>query len=76
MLDHHFLMVEAACGGLEVGLAPRVVAIDDVDRGRLEAPVDFAPDGTRYGLLPAFGIGPNEHSELLCEWLRGMSAEL
>jgi len=49
--DHHSLMVEAASAGLGVALSPLVLAIDDVDRGRLAAPAGFAPDGSHYGLV-------------------------
>ncbi len=76
MLDHHFLMVEAACGGLGVGLSPRVVAIDDVDRGRLVAPHDFDPDGTRYGILRSADVNVGKNARLLCDWLIEMSVEL
>ncbi len=49
--DHHFLMVEAAAAGLGVALCPFVLAIDDIARGRLVAPVDFDADGSHYGLV-------------------------
>ena len=76
MLDHHFLMVEAACGGLGVGIAPRVMAIDDVDRGRLVAPNDFVSDGTRYGLLWAEKDELSASTRLFHKWLSKMSVDL
>lgn len=76
MLDHHFLMVEAACGGLGVALSPRVMAVDDVDRGRLAAPYGFDPDGTRYGVLTAGHDSPSRNARLLCDWLAEMAADL
>jgi len=76
MLDHHFLMVEAACGGLGVGLAPRVVAIDDVDRARLVAPCGFDTDATRYGLLSTSRDDLSDNADQLCNWLREMSVDL
>ncbi len=76
MLDHHFLMVEAACGGLGVGLAPRVVAMDDVDRARLVAPMGFDPDGTRYGILSVSHCDLSENAGQLCNWLKDMSVDL
>lgn len=75
-LDHHFLVVEAACAGLGVGLAPRVVTIDDVERGRLVAPFGFQPDGTRYGLLYATSNELSEEASLLRDWIRTMSVDL
>lgn len=76
MLDHHFLMVEAACGGLGVGLAPRVVTMDDVERGRLVAPCGFQPDGTRYGLLHDARDELSDEAALLRDWIRDMSIDL
>lgn len=51
LLDHHFLMAEAALGGLGVALAPLAIAADDVALARLESPFGFDPDGTDYGLI-------------------------
>lgn len=51
LMDHHFLMAEAALGGLGVALAPQAIAADDVANGRLEAPLGFDDDGTDYGLI-------------------------
>jgi len=76
ILDHHFLMVEAACGGLGVGLAPRVLAVDDVERGRLVAPSGFQADGTRYGLLHGAQSPLSEDAALLRDWIRNMSIDL
>lgn len=49
--DHHSLIVEAASAGLGVALSPLVLAVDDVERGRLVAPAGFDPDGSQYGLI-------------------------
>lgn len=49
--DHHSLIVEAAAAGLGVALSPRVLAVDDVERGSLAAPAGFDPDGSQYGLI-------------------------
>ncbi|MEO1723524.1 MAG: LysR family transcriptional regulator [Pseudomonadota bacterium] len=76
MLDHHFLMIEAACGGLGVALAPRVVAVDDLNRGRLVAPHGFAPDGTEYGLLHGAYSGLSEGAQRLQNWIRTTSINL
>ena len=50
-MDHHFLMVEAAASGLGVAMCPKVLAVDDLERGRLIAPCGFSEDGTDYGLI-------------------------
>ena len=49
--DHHSLIVEAAAAGLGVALSPRVLAVDEVERGSLAAPAGFDPDGSQYGLI-------------------------
>jgi len=51
MMDHHFLIAEAAASGLGVALCPRILAADDLARGRLVAPLGFSEDGTDYGLI-------------------------
>lgn len=76
MLDHHFLMVEAACGGLGVGLAPLVLAIDDVERGRLAAPHGFHADGTEYALLHPSVTELSAEANLLRNWIGAMSINL
>ncbi len=50
-LDHHFLMIEAAAGGLGVALCPRIIALDDLARKRIVAPCGFQEDGSHYGLI-------------------------
>ncbi|MBB6219588.1 LysR substrate-binding domain-containing protein [Rhizobium leguminosarum] len=50
-LDHHFLMVEAAASGLGVAMCPKIIAIDDIRKGRLTAPLGFHPDGSHYGVI-------------------------
>lgn len=45
-LDHHFLMVEAAAGGLGVAMCAKIIALDDIRKGRLAAPLGFKPDGS------------------------------
>jgi DNA-binding transcriptional LysR family regulator len=76
MFDHHFLMVEAASSGLGVGLVPHIVALDDINRGRLVAPFGFDPDGSRYGVLHPSQIPLGESAALLLNWLRDMSGEI
>ena len=69
MLDHHFLMIEAALAGLGVAMAPFVLVRDQVARNRLTAPLGFDPDGTEYGLI-ASGAGVEASGVLaLRDWL-------
>lgn len=67
--DHHFLIVEAATAGLGVALSPLVLATDDLDKGRLVAPVGFDPDGSHYGLIWAGDGDRSENVLKLGRWL-------
>jgi DNA-binding transcriptional LysR family regulator len=67
--DHHFLVVEAASAGLGVALSPLVLATDDVDRGRLVAPLGFDPDGSHYGLVWAGKDELGDKARALAGWL-------
>ncbi|TNC06395.1 LysR family transcriptional regulator [Methylobacterium terricola] len=70
LLDHHFLMTEAALGGLGVALSPEIIVSADVALGRLAAPCGFMPDGTRYGLIHPRASGLTDSAATLCDWLR------
>ncbi|WP_199088124.1 LysR substrate-binding domain-containing protein [Bosea sp. ASV33] len=69
LLDHHFLMMEAALGGLGVALSPQAIAVNDVAAGRLEAPAGFTPDGTSYGLIHPRSAMVTQQVAALREWL-------
>jgi DNA-binding transcriptional LysR family regulator len=69
LLDHHFLMAEAALGGLGVALAPQAITADDVMSGRLEAPFGFDPDGTDYGLIYPKTMVMTDDLAALRDWL-------
>jgi len=51
LLDHHFLMVEAAISGLGVAMCPKVLVLNEINKGRLIAPNGFQKDGSHYGLI-------------------------
>ena len=69
--DHRFLIVEAASSGLGVALSPRVLATDDIDRGRLVAPAGFDPDGSHYGLIWTGETELSGKAHDLALWLQG-----
>jgi len=69
LLDHHFLMAEAALGGLGVALAPQAIVADDVAKGRLAAPLGFDRDGTGYGLIHPKSITASAGFSALRDWL-------
>lgn len=71
LLDHHFLMAEAALGGLGVALAPQAIAADDVASGRLHAPLGFDPDGSDYGLIFPKAMAMTDDLAALRDWLLG-----
>jgi len=75
-MDHHFLMAEAACAGLGVGLSPFVIAADDLSGNRLVAPFGFSSDGSQYGLFSRAGIALSPEALRLADWIQSMSARL
>jgi DNA-binding transcriptional LysR family regulator len=72
-LDHHFLMTEAALGGLGVALAPEAIVSRDVAAGRLEAPFGFTPDGTDYAVVHPAALVVTDGVAALIDWLAGLS---
>ncbi|GHB50607.1 transcriptional regulator [Pseudovibrio japonicus] len=76
LFDHHFLMAEAAASGLGVALCPKVVAIDDISRGRLVAPEGFVPDGSSYGLISAKTRSSIKETQTFANWIKEISALL
>ncbi|MCA3561284.1 MAG: LysR family transcriptional regulator [Aestuariivirga sp.] len=75
MLDHHFLVIEAALSGLGVALCPRVLVRQDVNQSRLAAPYGFDPDGTAYGLISPKTAASSAGTAALCAWLFQVAAE-
>lgn len=76
LLDHHFLMLEAALGGLDVALSPQAIAASEVKAGRLEAPAGFTADGTTYGLIQPRTSAISEDLSALRTWLMTQAAAL
>lgn len=71
--EHNSYMLEAAAAGLGVAVAPWAFAAPDIERGRLVAPLGFAPVDGRYVLLhPAHGR--NAAVAALATWLRAEGA--
>lgn len=75
-LDHHFLMAEAALGGLGVALAPQAIAADDVAAARLESPFGFDPDGSDYGLIHPKSMSGSAGLAALRDWIIAQSEGL
>lgn len=70
--DHHFLVAEAAIGGLGIGLVPQLVAIDAVTNKQLLAPCGFQPDGSSYKLISQAKTKEAKHLKNFKEWLYEM----
>ena len=66
-------MAEAALGGLGVALAPQAIAADDVENGRLEAPLGFDRNGTDYGLIHPKSVAVTPGLSALRDWLTAES---
>ncbi|KKJ78300.1 transcriptional regulator [Kiloniella litopenaei] len=75
-LDHHFLMAEAAANGLGVALCPYVLAIDDIEKGRIVAPMGFKEDGSEYGLIYPRDLVLTKHIHLVKNWLTEIAAAI
>jgi len=75
-LDHHFLMVEGAANGLGVAICPKVLAFDEINRGRLIAPFGFDNDSTSYGIIHPNTTLANDQLILLKNWLFDIAKEL
>lgn len=67
--DHHFLLAEAAAGGLGVAVCPHIVACDDLERGRLIAPLGFVEDRSTYGLIHPGHSELSEEAGHLAQWI-------
>lgn len=75
LLDHHFLVAEAAVGGLGVGLVPNLVAMDAVEKKQLIAPCGFDPDGSSYGLISPVGRKETANLVNLRNWLTAIISD-
>ncbi|WP_369199711.1 LysR substrate-binding domain-containing protein [Streptomyces sp. PU-14G] len=53
--EHFYLSLEAASAGLGVAIGPYPLVKNDLDSGRLVAPLGFVEDGTAYVLLSRAG---------------------
>ena len=68
--EHFYLSLEAASAGLGVAIGPYPLVANDLESGRLVAPLGFVEDGTRYVLL-ARSRTTDPRVIALYRWLRG-----
>lgn len=66
---HHILALEAAAAGMGMALTERRLAAQDLELGRLEAPLGFVT--VQDGFLAALPRTPSEAAGQFLEWLRG-----
>lgn len=75
MLEHFYLSLQAAAAGLGVAMGPQLLVQDDVQAGRLAAPLDFAADGSQYCLLARQPWAGDSAARQLCDWLLAQMAQ-
>jgi DNA-binding transcriptional LysR family regulator len=67
--DHFYLMIQAAAFGLGVAVVPHMLAIDDLESGRLIAPFGFAPGKRQLSLWIAPHLASRSDLKTLERWL-------
>ena len=68
--DHLPLLLEAAAAGLGVAIAPALLVEREIARGRLTAPLGFAPCGSSFTLCIGAGRAREAAFASLREWLQ------
>lgn len=67
--EHFYLMIQAAAFGLGVAVVPRMLAINDLQTGRLVAPFGFVPGPRQLLLWIAPHLGSRKDVKALERWL-------
>lgn len=67
--EHYYFTLEAAVRGLGIAVAPWHLVMDDVQAGRLVAPLGFAASGYHY-VLRRGALQPMPRLDTFCAWLR------
>ncbi|MET7466536.1 LysR family transcriptional regulator [Nonomuraea sp. NPDC005501] len=67
--EHFYLSLQAAASGLGVAIGPRALVHDDLEAGRLTAPLGFRPDGSTYLLMTPLPARDDRVTALV-SWLR------
>lgn len=71
--EHYYFTLQAAVAGLGVCIAPWHLVADDVEAGRLLAPLGFCPSGYQY--VAKRRAERNQKLDLFCSWLQAQSAQ-
>ena len=67
--EHFYLMIQAAAFGLGVAVVPHILAINDLQSGRLVAPFGFVPGPRELFLWIAPHVGSRKDVKALERWL-------
>jgi len=67
--EHFYLMIQAAAFGLGVAVVPHMLAINDLQSGRLVAPFGFVPGPRQLFLWIAPHLGSRKDVKALERWL-------
>ena len=70
--EHYYFTLEAAVRGLGVAVAPWHLVIDDVQAGRLVAPLGFVASGYDY-VVRRRTSGPLPRLDVFCDWLQAQA---
>lgn len=71
--EHYYFTLEAAVRGLGVAVAPWHLVMDDVQAGRLVAPLGFVASGYDY-VARRRTSGPLPRLDVFCAWLQAQAA--
>jgi LysR family glycine cleavage system transcriptional activator len=67
--DHFYLMIQAAACGLGVAVVPQMLAMDELNSGRLVAPFGFTPGNRELSLWIAPHLASRSDLKTLERWL-------
>ena len=70
--EHYYFTLEAAVRGLGVAVAPWHLVMDDVQAGRLVAPLGFVASGYDY-VVRRRTSGPLPRLDVFCAWLQAQA---
>ena len=73
--EHYYFTLEAAVRGLGIAVAPWHLVMDDVQAGRLVAPLGFAASGYDYVALRRTAAA-HPRLDVFCQWLVAQSATM
>ena len=70
ILEHFYLSLQAASAGLGVAMGPKLLVQDDIQTGRLIAPMGFVADGSQYCLLAPHAWPAGSAQQRVADWLK------